>query len=96
MAESRGEEWVYKLMLIWNWSMVLLLVSLSILNVHREKSHVPYLPKKKNSCTYDHGCQNPDLNLTILQFYDPTYPKQSGSFKDFCDRSRSYDFDDHK
>ena len=46
-----------------------------------------------------HGCQNPDLDPTILRFYDPTYPKRSKSFKDLYDRSRSvgsYDSDDPK
>ena len=54
-----------------------------------------------------HGCQNPDLDPTILRFYDPTCPKRSKSFKDFCYRSRSdlcyrsrsvgsYDSDDPK
>ena len=35
-----------------------------------------------------HGCQNPDLDPTILRFYDSTYPKRSKSFKDLCDHSR--------
>ena len=35
---------------------------------------------------YQHGCQNPDLDLTILRFYDLTYPKRSKSFKDLYDR----------
>ena len=46
-----------------------------------------------------HGCQNPDLDLMILRFYDPTCPKQSKSFKDLCDRLgtiRLYDSDDPK
>ena len=46
-----------------------------------------------------HGCQNPDLNSTILQFYDLTCPKRSESFKNFCDCSGlvgSYDSDDPK
>ena len=38
---------------------------------------------------HDHGCQNLDLDLTILWFYNPTCQKQSGSFKDLCDCSRS-------
>ena len=49
--------------------------------------------------TYQHGCQNLDLDLTILRFYDSTYPKRSKSFKDLCDRSGSvglYDSDDPK
>ena len=33
------------------------------------------------------GCQNSNLALTTLRFYDSTYPKQSGYFKDFCDSS---------
>ena len=48
---------------------------------------------------YNHGCQNPDPDPTILQFYDSTCPKQSGSFKDLCDYSglvRLYDSDDPK
>ena len=47
----------------------------------------------------NHGCQNPNLDPTILQFYNPTCPKRSGSFKDLYDHSRSvgsYDFDDPK
>ena len=35
------------------------------------------------------GCQNFNLDLTTLRFYDSTYPKQSGYFKDFCDSSGS-------
>ena len=37
--------------------------------------------------------------IWILWFYDLTYPKQSGSFKNLCDRSRligSYDSNDPK
>lgn len=52
-----------------------------------------------SSFTSMHGCQNPDLDLTILRFYDLTYPKRSKSFKDLCDRSGlvgSYDFDNPK
>ena len=48
---------------------------------------------------YKHGCQNPDLDPTILRFYDLTYPKRSKSFKDLCGRSGSvgsYDSDDPK
>ena len=48
---------------------------------------------------YNHGCQNPDLDPTILQFYDLTYPKRSKSFKDICGRSGSvgsYNSDDPK
>ena len=47
----------------------------------------------------DHGYQNPDLDLTVLRFYDLTCPKKFEYFKNFCDRSRSvelYDFDDSK
>ena len=47
----------------------------------------------------DHGCQNLDLDPTILRFYDSTCPKRSGSFKNLCDRLGlvgSYDFDDPK
>ena len=43
-----------------------------------------------------HGCQNPNLDPTILRFYDHTYLKWSRSFKDLYDRSRSiglYDSD---
>ena len=46
-----------------------------------------------------HGCQNSDLDLTILRFYNSTYPKWSKSFKDLCNRSGlvgSYDSDDPK
>ena len=46
---------------------------------------------------HKHSCQNLDLDLMILQFYDPTYPKRSKSFKDLCDCSGSvgsYNFDD--
>ena len=46
---------------------------------------------------YLYGCQNLDLDPTILRFYDLTCPKWSGSFKDLCDHSGSvgsYDFDD--
>ena len=46
-----------------------------------------------------HGCQNPDLDPTILRFYDLTYLKRSKSFKDLCGRSGlvgSYDSDDPK
>lgn len=45
---------------------------------------------------YVHGCQNPDLDFTILRFYDLTCPKRSKSFKDLSDRSGSYDFNDSK
>ena len=38
---------------------------------------------------HNHGCQNPDLDPTILRFYDLTYPKRSKSFKDLCDHSIS-------
>ena len=51
------------------------------------------------SSNYRHDCQNPDLDTTILQFYDPIYSKQFRSFKDLCDRLgsvESYDFDDPK
>ena len=59
------------------------------------------LNKKINKYTNNnnHGCQNPDLDSTILRFYDPTYPKRSKSFKDLCERSGSvgsYDSDDPK
>ena len=50
-------------------------------------------------CYSEHGCQNPDLDPTILRFYDLTYPKRSKSFKDLCGRSGSigsYDSDDPK
>ena len=46
---------------------------------------------------FKHGCQNPDLDPTILRFYDPTCQKLSGFFKDFCDHSglvKSYNSDD--
>ena len=46
-----------------------------------------------------HSCQNPDLDPTILRFYDLTYPKRSKSFKDLCGHSGSvgsYDSDDPK
>ena len=43
-----------------------------------------------------HGCQNPDLDLTILRFYDLTCPKRSRSFKNLCNHSGSYDSDDPK
>ena len=49
--------------------------------------------------TSHHSCQNPDLDLTILRFYDSTYSKRSRSFKDLSDRSGSvgsHDFDDPK
>ena len=49
--------------------------------------------------TQEHGCQNPNLDPPVLWFYDPTYSKQSESFKDFCDRSGlvgSYDSDNPK
>ena len=45
------------------------------------------------------GCQNPDLDLTILRFYNLTCPKRSGFFKNLFDHSRSvklYDSDDLK
>ena len=38
------------------------------------------------NCRLVHGYQNPDLDHMILRFCDPTYPKRSGTFKDFCDR----------
>ena len=47
----------------------------------------------------NHGCQNSDLDPTILRFYDPTYPKRSRSFKDLCNRLGSvgsYNFDNPK
>ena len=46
-----------------------------------------------------HGCQNFDLDSTILRFYDPTYPKRSKYFKDLFDHSKSvglYNSDDPK
>ena len=46
-----------------------------------------------------HGCQNPDLDLTILRFYDLTYSKRFKSFRDLSDHSRlvrSYDSNDPK
>ena len=49
--------------------------------------------------TCKHGCQNPDLDPTILRFYDLTYPKRFKSFKDLYDRSGSigsYNSDDLK
>ena len=55
--------------------------------------------KKFSYSSYEHGCQNPDLDPTILRFYDLTYPKRSKSFKDLCGRSGSvgsYDSDDPK
>ena len=48
---------------------------------------------------YSHGCQNPDLDPTILRFYDLTYLKRSKSFKNLYGRSGSvgsYDSDDPK
>ena len=33
------------------------------------------------------GCQNFNLDLTTLRFFDSTYLKKSGYFKDFCDSS---------
>ena len=53
----------------------------------------------EHSFSYAHGCQNPDLDPTILRFYDLTYPKRYKSFKDLCGRSGSvgsYDSDDPK
>lgn len=38
-------------------------------------------------------CQNSNLYLTILRFYDFTCPKRSRSFKDLSNRLRSYNFD---
>ena len=49
--------------------------------------------------TWIHGCQNPDLDSTILRFYDSTCPKRFKYFKDLCGRSGSvgsYDFADPK
>ena len=43
-----------------------------------------------------YGCQNPNLDPTILRFYNPTYPKRFGYFKGLYDRSgsvESYDSD---
>ena len=57
------------------------------------------IKKLQNKFTRKHGCQNPDLDLTILRFYDSTYSKRSRSFKDLSDRSGSvgsHDFDDPK
>ena len=48
---------------------------------------------------YIHGCQNPDLDPTILRFYDFIYPKRFKSFKDLCDHSGlvgSYNSDNPK
>ena len=57
-----------------------------------------FLPTHKGKsfigCSY--GYQNPDLNLTILRFYDLTCPKRSGCFKDLSDCSGSYDSDNSK
>ena len=56
-------------------------------------------PKKKKKKCFNHGCQNPDLNPTILRFYDLTYPKRFKSFKDLYDHSRLvglYNSDDSK
>ena len=39
----------------------------------------------------NHGCQNPDLDPTILRFYNLTYPKRFEFFKDLSDRLQSYD-----
>ena len=39
------------------------------------------------------------IPIWILRFYDPTYPKQFGTFKDLCDHLglvRSYNFDNPK
>ena len=47
----------------------------------------------------NHGWQNPDLDFTILRFYDPACSKRSESFKNLCDCSKSvglYDSDDPK
>ena len=55
--------------------------------------------KKKKKCCLQYGYQNPDLDPTILQFYDPTCPKRSRSLKDLCDHLRSvesYNSDDSK
>ena len=49
--------------------------------------------------SFEHGCQNPDLDPKILQFYDPTCPKQFESFKELCDHSKLvglYDSDNPK
>ena len=54
---------------------------------HPKFTHVHSL-KTINSVYIHYSCQNPNLDSTILQFYDPTCLKWSGSFKDFCDRSR--------
>ena len=46
-----------------------------------------------------YGCQNSDMNSTILRFYDSTYPKEFGFFKDLCNclgLVRSYDSNDSK
>ena len=54
---------------------------------------------KKKKCCLQYGYQNLDLDPTILQFYDLTCPKQSGTLKDLCDRLRlveSYNSDDPK
>ena len=56
------------------------------LQTHKGKSFI--------GCSYSY--QNPNLNPTILQFYDLPCPKQSESFKDLRDCSRSYDSDDSK
>ena len=60
---------------------------------------LPFGDPRKASLSRTHGCQDPDLDPTILRFYDLTYPKRSKSFKDLCGRSGSvglYDSDDPK
>ena len=54
---------------------------------------------KELSLSLYHGCQNPNLDPTILRFYDLTYSKRSKSFRDLSDHSRlvrSYDSNDPK
>ena len=49
--------------------------------------------------SFSHDCQNPDLDPTILRFYDPTCLKWFGSFEDLCNHLGSvgsYDSNDPK
>ena len=84
---------------------IILLVVISTISVNfRVKDRIFLVPIRilfslTNIFIYTHGCQSPDLDLTILRFFDSTYSKRLRSFKDLSDHSRSvgsYDFNDPK
>ena len=66
---------------------------------NKQKTKENIVEIEERQVWYMHGCQNFDLDPTILRFYDLTCPKQSRSFKNFCDHSvliGSHDSDNPK